>query len=54
MRSVECVDRFPHIPHSSFCLFKLDEYNLKPDEHCDYRAVVTPLPHISNNVTAQR
>lgn len=25
MRSVECVDRFPHIPHSSFYLFKLGQ-----------------------------
>lgn len=42
MRSVECVDRFLHIPHSSFYYC------------CDYRAVVTPLPHTGNNVTAQR
>lgn len=34
MRSVECVDRFPHIPHSSFYLFKLDEYLLKPNYYC--------------------
>lgn len=38
MRSVECVDRFPHIPHSSFfCLnsvnllkFKIEISQLKP------------------------
>lgn len=26
MRSVECVDRRPHIPHSSFCL---NSFNLR-------------------------
>lgn len=50
MRSVECVDRFPHIPHSSFYLL----LSGKNAEHCDYRTVVTPLPHTGNNVTAQR
>lgn len=36
MRSVECVDRRPHIPHSSFCLnsfnllkFKTESSQLK-------------------------
>lgn len=29
MRSVECVDRFLHIPHSSFCLTPFNLIKLK-------------------------
>lgn len=37
MRSVECVDRFPHIPHSS--LFNPDEYLLKPNYYCPVKLI---------------
>lgn len=38
MRSVGCVDRFPHIPHSSF-LFNPDEYLLKPNYYCPVKLI---------------